>query len=67
MVNPNQYHSLMSLISSELNISYFGLCNGMGSCGTCNVLINGQPVMACEVSINFSLDGAKVEIDESAF
>lgn len=35
---PNEYNSLMSLISVHLAIPGFGLCCGMGSCCTCLVI-----------------------------
>ena len=65
---PNQYYSLMTLISDQLAIPGFGLCSGMGSCGTCLVQIsNGyhhgvRNVLACDVSINDDLANALVTI-----
>jgi len=65
---PNQYYSLMTLISDQLAIPGFGLCCGMGSCGTCLVQIsNGyhsttHNVLACDVQINDELANALVII-----
>lgn len=65
---PNQYYSLMTLISDQLAIPGFGLCSGMGSCGTCLVQIsNGyhsgvKNVLACAVSVNDELANALVTI-----
>jgi aerobic-type carbon monoxide dehydrogenase small subunit (CoxS/CutS family) len=65
---PNQYYSLMTLISDQLAIPDFGLCCGMGSCGTCLVQIsNGyhrgvKNVLACAVSVNDELANALVTI-----
>ncbi|WP_419701615.1 2Fe-2S iron-sulfur cluster-binding protein [Mucilaginibacter sp. NFX135] len=65
---PNQYYSLMTLISDQLAIPGFGLCCGMGSCGTCLVQIsNGyhhgvKNVLACAVSVNDELANALVTI-----
>ncbi len=65
---PNQYYSLMTLISDQLSIPGFGLCCGMGSCGTCLVQIsNGyhpatRNVLACDVQVNDELANAVVTI-----
>lgn len=65
---PNQYYSLMTLISDQLAIPGFGLCCGMGSCGTCLVQIsNGyhptiRNVLACDVQVNDELANAVVTI-----
>jgi len=65
---PNQYYSLMTLISDQLAIPGFGLCCGMGSCGTCLVQIsNGyhpatRNVLACDVQVNDELANALVTI-----
>ncbi len=39
---PREYSSLMHLISLNLGIVGFGLCSGMGSCGTCMVAIHSR-------------------------
>ncbi|NHA04296.1 2Fe-2S iron-sulfur cluster binding domain-containing protein [Mucilaginibacter sp. HC2] len=65
---PNQYYSLMTLISDQLAIPGFGLCCGMGSCGTCLVQINNgyhqgvKNVLACAVGVNDELTGAVITI-----
>jgi aerobic-type carbon monoxide dehydrogenase small subunit (CoxS/CutS family) len=67
---PNQYYSLMTLISDRLAIPGFGLCSGMGSCGSCLVQIsNGyhqgtKNVLACAVSVNDELAGAVVTVPQ---
>jgi aerobic-type carbon monoxide dehydrogenase small subunit (CoxS/CutS family) len=61
---PTQYYSLMSLIVDTLTLSGFGLCSGMGGCGTCMVRINGRNVLSCEVAVNESLVEAVIEVIE---
>ena len=67
---PNQYYNLMTLISDQLAIPGFGLCCGMGSCGTCLVQIsNGyhkgtKNVLACAVSVNDELANALVTVSD---
>ena len=57
----NKYYSLMVLISDQLGLPGFGLCSGMGSCGTCLVEIcesktgKKRPALACETKINDEL------------
>ena len=66
----NQYYSLMALISDHLAIPGFGLCCGMGSCGTCRVeLVNRysavtRQVLACDIRINDELSNMQVSIPE---
>ena len=62
-----QYFSLMTLISDYLNIPGFGLCSGMGSCGTCLVDIDGSFTLACEVAVNVELANTRIKIDVSNF
>jgi aerobic-type carbon monoxide dehydrogenase small subunit (CoxS/CutS family) len=62
-----QYHSLMSLISDQLPTSGFGLCSGMGSCGTCLVVIDGTPALSCAVQVNDDLANTRVEMKEDYF
>jgi succinate dehydrogenase/fumarate reductase-like Fe-S protein len=47
-----------------LPVSGFGLCSGMGGCGTCMVRINGRNVLSCEVAVNESLVEAVIELIE---
>ena len=67
---PNQYYSLMTLISDFLALTNFGLCSGMGSCGTCMVNIKRtfspvqQYTLACEMQVNDDLSGSIIEISE---
>lgn len=64
----NQYHSLMSLISDHLAIPGFGLCSGMGSCGTCMIDIYRKHAEAkitrfsCEMPVNDNLANMRVLI-----
>ena len=57
----NEYHSLMILIADRLDLSGFGLCSGMGSCGTCMVEIKekfssySRHTLSCEVQVNDDL------------
>ncbi len=62
-----QYHSLMSLISEQLPISGFGLCSGMGSCGTCLVVIDGMPTLSCAVQVNDDLANTCIVVNEDYF
>jgi hypothetical protein len=62
-----QYHSLMGLISDQLPMSGFGLCSGMGSCGTCLVVIDGMPALSCAVQVNDDLANTRVEVMEEYF
>jgi aerobic-type carbon monoxide dehydrogenase small subunit (CoxS/CutS family) len=64
----DQYHTLMVLISDHLSLLDFGLCCGMGSCGTCMVEISEkqsvakQFVLSCEVQISDELANARITI-----
>ncbi|MEO6849126.1 MAG: ferredoxin [Mucilaginibacter sp.] len=40
---PNEYRSLMQLISDKLDTESFGECLGMGKCGTCLIEIIQSP------------------------
>lgn len=57
----DQYHTLTTLIVDHLTIIDFGLCCGMGSCGTCMVEIieKYSPIkqfaLSCDVQINDAL------------
>ena len=61
----NQYYSLMSLISAYFDIPGFGLCSGMGSCGTCVVEIDGIRSLSCDMAINDELANTWVVIQET--
>jgi aerobic-type carbon monoxide dehydrogenase small subunit (CoxS/CutS family) len=71
--NSDQYHTLMVLISDHLCLLDFGLCCGMGSCGTCMVEISErysptkQFVLSCEVQISDELANARITIPESNY
>jgi aerobic-type carbon monoxide dehydrogenase small subunit (CoxS/CutS family) len=60
----SQYHSLMTLLSDRFNLADFGLCSGMGSCGTCNVEVDGEMVLACEMAVNDSLANTRIVVDK---
>jgi aerobic-type carbon monoxide dehydrogenase small subunit (CoxS/CutS family) len=70
---PGQYHSLMSLISDNLAIPGFGLCCGMGSCGTCLVQIIAQQsvikrnVLSCSTLINDDLSNTDIMIPDKIY
>lgn len=72
-VTPGQYHSLMSLIVDYLAIPGFGLCCGMGSCGTCLVQITSagsnikSSVLACGVLVNDELANKTVLIPDKIY
>lgn len=61
----SQYHSLMTLISDRFNLADFGLCSGMGSCGSCDVEIDGEMVLACETAVNDSLANTRIVVSKS--
>jgi len=70
---PGQYHSLMSLICDKLAIPGFGLCCGMGSCGTCLVQITGhhsrikRNVLSCSILINEDLSNTDIFIPDRIY
>jgi aerobic-type carbon monoxide dehydrogenase small subunit (CoxS/CutS family) len=55
-----QYFSLMSLITNHLFIPGFGLCSGMGSCGTCMVRMHGSKTLSCTIAVNDALDNVVI-------
>lgn len=69
----DEYHSLMGLISDHLNILGFGLCSGMGSCGTCMVTIRrnfqnkANTTLSCDVAVNDELANTTIEIQEEYY
>ena len=70
---PNQYLSLMTLISDHLPINGFGLCSGMGSCGTCLIHIQRKQMsfrtswLACRVAITDDLTSTQIIIPDKIF
>lgn len=60
---PGRYHSLMSLISDYLTVPGFGLCSGMGSCGTCMVNIDGESTLSCAVDVNDALANTTIAVE----
>lgn len=70
---PNQYYSLMTLISDQLAVPGFGLCCGMGSCGTCLVQIvdphskQKTSVLACDRRVDDGLANVEVIIPDVRF
>jgi hypothetical protein len=58
----------MTLISDYLAIPGFGLCCGMGSCGTCMVEISEintvikRSTLSCDVQVNDELANTKIFI-----
>ena len=69
----NEYGSLMTLISDHLVIAGFGLCCGMGSCGTCLVTISNKyasasrSVMACGMQINDELSNTQITFSDQRY
>jgi aerobic-type carbon monoxide dehydrogenase small subunit (CoxS/CutS family) len=65
---PDEYCSLLSLISDHLTINGFGLCSGMGGCGTCIVEIKkkfisvNSIVLSCMTPVNEELTNAHILI-----
>ncbi|WP_091216659.1 (2Fe-2S)-binding protein [Mucilaginibacter gossypiicola] len=72
-ITHGQYHSLMSLIADHLAIPGFGLCCGMGSCGTCVVQIASpysqakRNVMACGILVNDELANTIILIPDKVY
>ena len=68
-----RYHSLMSLIADHLAIPGFGLCCGMGSCGTCLVKITSKHsfissnVLACSILVNDDLSNTAIFIPDKVY
>ncbi len=66
-----QYYSLMTLIADYLGVFGFGLCCGMGSCGTCLVSISGNNTVAkrhglsCEMPVNDELANVTVTVPDN--
>ncbi len=62
--------SLMGLIAGRLGLPGFGLCSGMGSCGTCRVSICDKrdrvqgEALSCMLTINQSLNGCFIILPE---
>ncbi|MEP6738160.1 MAG: hypothetical protein ABJA70_21725, partial [Chryseolinea sp.] len=62
----NQYFSLMSLIVDKLQIQGFGMCSGMGSCGTCALSIYHNKstfervTLSCQVSVDDELANVRI-------
>lgn len=42
VTRPGEYRSLMALIYDRVWVDGFGECRGMGRCGTCRVLVDGD-------------------------
>jgi aerobic-type carbon monoxide dehydrogenase small subunit (CoxS/CutS family) len=69
----NEYSSLMALISNRLPVLGFGLCCGMGSCGTCMVIIGSKyttitrPVLACDIRDDDGLANTQITIPEQRY
>jgi ferredoxin len=69
----NEYYSLMNLISDYAGIAGFGLCSGMGSCGTCFVEIcekindSKKNVLSCGIKIDDELCNVEITILESVY
>ena len=68
-----QYYSMMSLISDQLAIPGFGLCSGMGSCGTCMVDVCNKVTggkrshLSCDLPVNDELENMVIVIREPAY
>lgn len=60
----NKYHSLMSLICAYLPVVGFGLCSGMGSCGTCAVEIDGIRNLSCGVAVSDELADTRIVVQQ---
>jgi hypothetical protein len=62
----DQYFSLMSLIVDKIPVQNFGICSGMGSCGTCAVSVydcNGKfrkTTLSCQIRLDHDLDDSRI-------
>lgn len=69
----NEFHTLMTLISYHLAVTGFGLCCGMGSCGTCMVQIGNKYssrtlyILACDIQINDELSNTQIIIPDQGY
>lgn len=69
----NTYYSLMELITTHIVIPGFGICSGMGSCGTCMVDIceknGGAPkyIFSCSERISYELANTIIKIHTSFY
>ena len=69
----DQYYSLMNLVSVHLGIPGFGLCSGMGSCGTCRVGINDgyqgkeKTVLSCDIKVDDELSNTIITLAEPGY
>jgi aerobic-type carbon monoxide dehydrogenase small subunit (CoxS/CutS family) len=69
----HQYYSLMTLISDYLGTPGFGICSGMGSCGTCMVEIreqgtkSGRHSLACDVRVNDELANTIIIVPDAVY
>ena len=57
----------MTLISDQLQVSGFGLCSCMGSCGTCLVAIDGMHTLACAAQVNDDIANTQIVVEEAYF
>lgn len=73
VVNTCAYYSLMTLISHHLAIPGFGLCSGMGSCGTCLVELEDplscvkKQVLACGTKVDHGLSNSNIFIPDKIY
>lgn len=71
--NRMQYHTLMTLISDYLAITGFGLCCGMGSCGTCIVDVCDKhsqikrSILSCDIQLNDDLANTQIIVPEKNY
>jgi uncharacterized 2Fe-2S/4Fe-4S cluster protein (DUF4445 family) len=69
----NEYYSLMTLIADHFAVPGFGLCSGMGGCGTCMVEIqqkyaaNKRFTLSCDIQINDDLANAVIIVPSDRF
>lgn len=69
----NQYFSLMALILDKVEVQGFGMCSGMGSCGTCMLTIchnrstYEKTTLSCQVGVNDDLANVKIVIPDKVY
>jgi 2Fe-2S ferredoxin len=61
-----EYRSLMALLYDRIWVEGFGECRGMGRCGTCRVLVDGDPDALTGMDRNEGATLKKVGVEPGA-
>ncbi len=57
MVEPNML--LLNVLREELGLTGVKYGCGIGQCGSCTVLVNGEPILSC-LTLAVAVDGAQI-------